>query len=63
MIDTPGMRELQLFTGNLERAFEDIGELALGCRYRDCTHVSEPGCAVQEAIEAGTLSEQRYRII
>ena len=43
MIDTPGMRELQLFTGNLERAFEDIGELALGCRYRDCTHVSEPG--------------------
>ena len=60
VIDTPGMRELQLFTGNLQKAFEDIEELALGCRYRDCTHVSEPGCAVRQAIEAGTLSEQRY---
>ncbi len=59
VIDTPGMRELQLDSGNLPKAFEDIEELALLCRYRDCSHHSEPGCAVKKAIEAGELSEAR----
>ena len=61
VIDTPGMRELHLYGGNLEKSFEDIGELALGCRYRDCTHTTEPGCAVRKAIEEKELSEERFQ--
>jgi ribosome biogenesis GTPase len=60
VIDTPGMRELSLYTGNLSKAFEDIAELALQCKYNDCSHASEPGCAVRQAIESGTLSEKRF---
>jgi ribosome biogenesis GTPase len=59
VIDTPGMRELQLDSANLSRAFEDVGKLAERCRYRDCSHTTEPGCAVREAIEAGELPEDR----
>lgn len=59
VIDTPGMRELQLDSANLSRAFEDVEELAERCRYRDCSHTTEPGCAVREAIEAGELPEDR----
>jgi ribosome biogenesis GTPase len=57
LIDTPGMRELQLWEAGegLGEAFQDIEELAAGCRFRDCSHVSEPGCAVQAAIESGSL--------
>jgi ribosome biogenesis GTPase len=60
VIDTPGMRELQLESGNLSKSFEDIEELAAGCRYRDCSHTTEPGCAVRGAIESGTISEERF---
>lgn len=59
VIDTPGMRELQLDLANLSRAFEDLEELAEQCRYGDCSHTSEPGCAVRKAIEAGELPEER----
>jgi ribosome biogenesis GTPase / thiamine phosphate phosphatase len=59
VIDTPGMRELQLESADIGRTFEDIEALAEGCRYRDCTHVSEPGCAVRGALADGTLSEDR----
>lgn len=59
VIDTPGMRELHLDSGDLSRSFEDIEELSASCRYRDCTHTSEPGCAVQKAAEDGNLSSER----
>jgi ribosome biogenesis GTPase len=60
VIDTPGLRSLALWDASgLERAFEDIDELAAGCRFRDCAHGREPGCAVQAAIAAGTLSAAR----
>ncbi len=60
MIDTPGMRELQLYSGNLLKAFEDIEELAINCKYKDCSHKAEPGCAVRKAIETGELSDKRF---
>ncbi|MEQ8236339.1 MAG: ribosome small subunit-dependent GTPase A [Syntrophomonadaceae bacterium] len=59
VIDTPGMRELGLESADLENAFGDIETLARSCRFRDCTHQREPGCAVREAIEAGSITEQR----
>jgi ribosome biogenesis GTPase len=62
LIDTPGMRELKL-SGDEDMAdggFEDIEALAHGCRFSDCGHSNEPGCAVNAAIEAGTLTEARY---
>jgi ribosome biogenesis GTPase len=63
MIDTPGMRELQLVdvaTG-IDAVFEDIVALAADCRFSDCGHDSEPGCAVRAAIEAGTLDAKRLK--
>ena len=60
VIDTPGMRELQLDSGNLSKSFEDIEELSTMCKYRDCSHNTEPGCAVKNAIESGELSEERF---
>jgi len=60
VIDTPGMRELQLYTGDLERTFADIATLATQCKFRNCTHTSEPGCAVQAAIQSGTLTTERF---
>lgn len=60
VIDTPGMRELQLCSGNLEKAFEDIEELAQNCKYKDCTHTKEPHCAVKKAIDDGALSRKRF---
>jgi ribosome biogenesis GTPase len=61
LIDTPGMRELGLWNAEegVEATFADILELAPGCRYRDCTHQSEPGCAVIAAVEAGKLKPGR----
>src|SRR5665648_1039395 len=53
VIDTPGMRELGLESADLARAFSDIEGLASGCKFRDCTHEAEPGCAVRQAIDAG----------
>ena len=59
MIDTPGMRELQLESGSLAEAFGDIEGLAAGCRYKDCSHAHEPGCEVRRAIQEGRLSAGR----
>lgn len=60
VIDTPGIREVSLAGGEgLEDAFADIGVLSAACRFADCSHRAEPGCAVQAAIEAGTLSGER----
>ncbi|HEX4997347.1 MAG TPA: ribosome small subunit-dependent GTPase A [Terriglobia bacterium] len=60
LIDTPGLRELQLWDADhVDEAFEDITTLAGGCRFRDCRHDGEPGCAVQEAIAIGALDEGR----
>jgi ribosome biogenesis GTPase / thiamine phosphate phosphatase len=61
MIDTPGLRELQFWEGDVSAAFDDIEALALECRFRDCAHASEPGCAVQGAVDDGTLSLDRLR--
>jgi ribosome biogenesis GTPase / thiamine phosphate phosphatase len=60
LIDTPGMRELQLSdTDGLDAVFADIEELAENCRFRDCTHQSEPGCAVRDAITTADLAPDR----
>jgi ribosome biogenesis GTPase len=61
LIDTPGLRELQLWgaTDGVQRTFADIEELAAQCRYRDCGHTTEPGCAVQAAIAEGRLDADR----
>lgn len=59
-IDTPGMRELaQWIDDTDETAFEDIAALAEGCKFRDCQHRAEPGCAVRAAVETGTLATER----
>jgi ribosome biogenesis GTPase len=62
VIDTPGMRELQLWADedDVDLAFPEIETLAASCRFRDCRHESEPGCAVREALESGSLDEGRY---
>ncbi|VDG23382.1 ribosome small subunit-dependent GTPase A [Lactobacillus sp.] [Lactiplantibacillus mudanjiangensis] len=60
VIDTPGMRELQLYTGDLDRTFADIATLAQQCKFRNCRHQSEPGCAVQAAIATGELAMDRW---
>jgi len=61
-IDTPGMRELQLWSSaeDISGAFSDIEALAEKCRFRDCTHQTEPLCAVREAAESGALNAERY---
>jgi ribosome biogenesis GTPase len=61
VIDTPGLRELQFWEGDLGAAFEDIEELASNCRFRDCAHLLEPDCAVLAAVEDGTLALDRLR--
>jgi ribosome biogenesis GTPase len=62
LIDTPGMRELQLWAGSdsIDRTFEDIQELAVNCRFRNCSHSGETGCAVAQAIADGLLSRERW---
>ncbi len=61
LIDTPGMRELQLWDSEngLAESFTDIENMADECKFRDCTHVNEPGCAVIQAIENGSLDQNR----
>jgi ribosome biogenesis GTPase len=63
VIDTPGMRELGILASDeaLEDSFEDIHELAAGCRYANCTHIQEPGCAVLAAVDDEIVSGDRYR--
>lgn len=62
VIDTPGMREFQPWKGERDtgKAFEDIESIALKCRFKDCSHGSEPGCAVKEALNNGDLDSGRY---
>lgn len=61
VIDTPGMREIQVWGDEsaLEHTFGDIEDLSLNCRFNDCSHEREPGCAVQEAIKNGSLDSKR----
>lgn len=61
VIDTPGIRTLHVsdVTDGIDTHFSDITELATLCRFRDCTHAHEPGCAVQAAVKSGTLAADR----
>lgn len=59
VIDTPGMRTLSLDDSDVDDAFSDVEALAAGCRFGDCSHESEPGCAVKAAIMSGLLDEKR----
>jgi ribosome biogenesis GTPase len=63
LLDTPGMRELQLVDvgAALDDVFAEVAALTAECRFSDCSHDSEPGCAVQAAIETGTLDADRLR--
>lgn len=63
VIDTPGMRELQLWdveAGAIDSTFADIAALIARCRFRDCTHRCEPGCAIQESLDDGSLDFDRW---
>ena len=63
VLDTPGMRELQLWDADsgLETAFQDVEELAGHCRFADCAHGREPGCAIRAALANGTLDLERFQ--
>lgn len=62
LIDTPGLRELGLWADDegLDRTFDEIDRLAARCRFPDCRHDAEPGCAVREAVEAGFIAPERW---
>ncbi len=60
LIDTPGMRELGAYTANLSKTFDDIEELAKQCKFHDCTHTSEPSCAILKALHNGILDQRRF---
>ncbi len=62
IIDTPGMRELQLWSDEdgLGTAFSDVEALATQCRFADCTHTGEPGCAIKAALDDATLQRDRF---
>ena len=60
LLDTPGMRELQLVDEEgIDAVFKDIAALSTRCRYRDCRHDTEPGCAVKDAVESGDIAADR----
>jgi ribosome biogenesis GTPase len=61
LIDTPGMRELQLWDGgdSVAAAFDDVAAIGIECRFRDCRHATEPGCAVKQAVDDGRLAADR----
>ena len=63
VIDTPGMRELQLWAGeeSVDRTFDEIAEIASACRFRNCSHSGESGCAVVRAIAEGLVSDERWK--
>ena len=63
LLDTPGMRTVLMWEGEtgLAHAFEDIEKIAADCKFRDCSHQAEPGCAVQAALESGTLDRARFQ--
>ena len=62
LVDTPGLREVGLWTdaSTVDAVFPEIEEHAVACRYRDCSHGSEPGCAVRAAVAAGQVSAERF---
>ena len=62
LIDTPGMREIQLWNidEGFDDTFSDLLEFASGCKFSDCTHQHEPGCAVKAAVDAGEIDKKRY---
>jgi ribosome biogenesis GTPase len=62
VLDTPGLRELSLWEAadGLEQTFDDIASLSARCRFGDCAHEREPGCAVRHALAAGTLPRERF---
>lgn len=60
VIDTPGMREIQPYSGDLSKSFEDIEDLIKMCKFNNCTHTTEPGCAVQREIKNGNLLVERF---
>jgi len=59
LIDTPGVREVGLWEGGAEETYAEVEELAAGCRFGDCAHDSEPGCAVRDAVEPERLAAWR----
>jgi ribosome biogenesis GTPase / thiamine phosphate phosphatase len=63
LVDTPGMRELGLIgvTASIDNSFSDIHELSNHCRFKDCTHAVEVGCAILDAVQSGSLEEARYQ--
>lgn len=63
LIDTPGIRELQLWCDGqaVQDSFDDVASLIRQCRFHDCSHTNEPGCAVREALNTGELSRARYQ--
>lgn len=60
VIDSPGIRELALDESDVDEVFEDITDLELECRFNDCTHGNEPGCALKQAIRDGKLDPKRF---
>lgn len=60
IIDTPGMRELQIWSGDIENSFEDIKSIIGQCKFSNCTHDTEPECAIKNAIEVGELTKDRF---
>ncbi len=60
VIDTPGMRELGVESADLAKSFADIDQLSDMCRFKDCSHTNEPGCAIRQALADGSLDERRY---
>ncbi len=66
IVDTPGMREIQIWADDeseadpVSEAFPEIARLADSCRFRDCRHQHEPGCAIKEAVESGRIQPERY---
>ncbi|PKL59939.1 MAG: ribosome small subunit-dependent GTPase, partial [Methanomicrobiales archaeon HGW-Methanomicrobiales-4] len=61
LIDTPGLREIRVWTAeeSIAETFDDIQEYAVRCRFSDCSHDGEPGCAVRQAVEDGVLAHDR----
>jgi ribosome biogenesis GTPase len=62
LLDTPGMRELQLWADEevLDTTFSEIPEIAAECKFSDCAHEREPGCAIRRALSDGTLPRERW---
>lgn len=61
VIDTPGLREIQLYAADFQTAFSDFDQFARQCRFRNCLHLDEPGCKVRQAVEEGLLDAGRLR--